>query len=114
MAYKYETRIDNEDGLQAVLIAIRHFNYDRFTCVLYQKSRFDLSQVISLDAEVLDVTSKLKGEYAKLINVSRTFNKRFVLPNNQAFSAAKQLLNSIRSGLSELKKLYNNTSLFFN
>ena len=106
MAHIYETRIDNEDGLQAVLTAIRHFNYDRFTCVLYQKSRFDLSQVISLDAEVLAVTSKLKGEYAKLINVSRTFNKRFVLPNNQAFSAAKQLLNSIRSGLSELKKLY--------
>lgn len=106
MAYKYETRIDNEDGLQAVLIAIRHFNYDRFTCVLYQKSRFDLTHVLSLDAEVLAVTAKLEIEYAKLVTISRTFNQRFVLPNNQVFSAAKQLLNSIRSGLSELKKLY--------
>lgn len=106
MAHIYESRIDNEDGLQAVLTAIQSFNYDRFTCVLYQKSRFDLTHVLSLDAEVLAVTAKLEIEYAKLVTISRTFNQRFVLPNNQVFSAAKQLLNSIRSGLSELKKLY--------
>lgn len=106
MAHIYESRIDNEDGLQAVLTAIQSFNYDRFTCVLYQKPRFDLTHVLSLDAEVLAVTAKLEIEYAKLVTISRTFNQRFVLPNNQVFSAAKQLLNSIRSGLSELKKLY--------
>ena len=106
MAHNYETRIENAEGLQAVLTAIQSFNYDRFTCVLYQKSRFDVAHVLSLDAEVLHVTSKLKMEYAKLVNVSQTFNKRFVLPNNHAFSAAKELLKSIRSGLSELQKLY--------
>lgn len=106
MDSNYETSIKNEEGLQAVLTAIKSFNYDRFTCVLYQKSRFDVAHVLSLDADVLHVTSKLEMEYAKLVNVSQTFNKRFVLPNNHAFSAAEELLNKIRSGLSELKKLY--------
>ena len=106
MAHNYETRIENEEGLQAVLTAIQSFNYDRFTCVLYQKSRFDVAHVLSLDADVLHVTSKLEMEYGKLVTMSQTFNKRFVLPNNRAFSAAEELLNRIRSGISELKKLF--------
>lgn len=105
MAHIYATDIDNYDGLNAVAIAISNITYDRFLCVVNQKSRFGLVNVLSLDAEVMAVTSKLKADYAKLMELSDFFNKVFVHPNNHAFSTAHQLLNTIRSGSSELKKI---------
>lgn len=105
MTHIYATDIDNYDGLNAVANAIPNITYNRFLCVVNQKSRFGLENVLSLDAEVISVTSKLKDDYAKLMKLSRYFNEEFVHPNNYAFSTAHQLLNKIRSGFSELKKI---------
>ena len=105
MTHIYATDIDNYDGLNAVANAIPNITYNRFLCVVNQKSRFGLDNVLSLDAEVISVTSKLKDDYAKLMKLSRYFNEEFVHPNNYAFSTAHQLLNKIRSGFSELKKI---------
>ena len=106
MAHIYETHIDNYDGLNAVANAISNITYNRFLCVVNQKPRFGLAAVLSLDAEVLAVTAKLKADYSKLRELSPSFNEEFVHPNNHAFSTAHNLLNKIRSGFSELKKIF--------
>ena len=56
--------------------------------------------------QVADYRKKLEEEHKRLLEFAGVFNHRFVTDNNKCFQTALMLLNKLRSGISEVKRIY--------
>lgn len=102
----YTSKIkDSEKGISQVLIAASKFNADRFIYALQYKN-WDESKLELMGKEVATYREKLEVEYNRLVEFAKIFNKEFATENNQCYSSALTMLNKIRSGISETKKLF--------
>ena len=96
---------DPVKGLDQILQAISKFNAERFLYALKYKNwnerKFELKSI-----EVATYRRKLEVEYDRLVEFSKVFNKEFATMNNKCFSSALIMLNKLRSGISETKKIF--------
>lgn len=117
--FNYQTHIDSPEGLNQVIIATEQFCSDRLFCALAQKRRFQIENVLTMDAKIMAATAMLKLEYAKLVDFSDDFNDQFVTEHNDYFTTAELLLKRLKTSVSVLNSVYkslapNNTANLHN
>lgn len=102
----YETTIYNpENGIKSISSDIAKFDCDRFKYALQYKN-FDEADIERMSKQVADYREKLEKEHNRLLEFAKTFNKKFVTENNQCYDTALKLLRKLRSGISEVKRIY--------
>lgn len=92
-------------GLDQIFAAASKFNKERFLYALQYKN-WDEKNLELMGNEVATYRMKLEAEYGRLVEFSKVFNKEFVTMNNKCFSSALTILNKLRSGISETKKIF--------
>lgn len=92
-------------GLDQIFAAASKFNTERFLYALQYKN-WDEKTLELMGNEVATYRMKLEAEYGRLVEFSKVFNKEFVTMNNKCFSSALTILNKLRSGISETKKIF--------
>lgn len=92
-------------GLDQIFAAASKFNTERFLYALQYKN-WDEKTLELMGNEVATYRIKLEAEYRRLVEFSKVFNKEFVTMNNKCFSSALTILNKLRSGISETKKIF--------
>lgn len=102
----YSPKITNpEEGLDAILMAAERFDTDRFLFALKYKN-YDEAQLERMGAEIAVSREKLEKEFKRLQEFAEPFNKAFVTDNNKCYDVALRVLNKIKSGISETKRIY--------
>lgn len=102
----YSPRIyDPETGLKSISDAINKFDCEHFLYALKYKN-FDEKKLEAMSKEVADYRLKLEREHVKLVEFAESFNKKFVTDNNQCFDIALILIRRLKSGISEVKRIY--------
>ena len=104
MAYS-TTIYDPRKGIEAILFSISKFDKDRFLYALRYK-HFNQQQLEQMAKHVAEYRKKLEEEHKRLLEFASIFNHRFVTDNNKCFETALKLLNKLRSGISEVKRIY--------
>lgn len=94
-----------EEGLDAILVAAERFDVNRFLYAVQYKN-YDESQMERMGAEIALYCTKLENEYERLQSFAKTFNESFVTDNNKCYDVALKMLNKIKSGVSETKRIY--------
>ena len=84
---------------------IKKFDDKRFLAALNYRS-WDDTEIELMSREVSEYRIKLEKEHIRLIDFAKNFNKEFVTDNNRCFSTALKLLRKLRSGVSEVKRIY--------
>ena len=92
-------------GLDQIFAAASKFNSERFLYALQYKN-WDEKTLELMGNEVATYRMKLEVEYGRLLDFSKVFNKEFVTMNNKCFSSALTMLNKLRSGISETKRIF--------
>lgn len=92
-------------GLDQIFAAASKFNTERFLYALQYKN-WDEKSLELMGNEVATYRMKLEVEYGRLVEFSKVFNKEFVTINNKCFSSALTMLNKLRSGISETKRIF--------
>lgn len=95
----------SEEGLDVILTAAQKFDTNRFLYALQYKN-YDENRLEKMGYEISDYRVKLEAEYERLQKFAMTFNKSFVTDNNKCYDVALRMLNKIRSGISETKRIY--------
>lgn len=107
MVNLYQTQFDSFEGLQSVLSAVQNFNEGRLQDALTQRRiNWTTREIREIDTALIDAKGKLEIQYYDLEEFSKIFNKQFVTTNNAYFNSAYQLLRQVKSGTSQIKKLY--------
>ena len=102
----FTPKINNpEEGISQILTAASKFDADRYLYGLQYK-HWDESKIELLSAEVATYRTKLEVEYNRLVDFSKVFNKEFATMDNKCYSSALTMLNKLRSGISETKRLF--------
>ena len=102
----YSTIIyDPREGIETILSSISKFDKDRFLYALQYK-HFNQEQLELMAEQVAEYRKKLEEEHKRLLKFASIFNHRFVTDNNKCFETALILLNKLRSGISEVKRIY--------
>lgn len=102
----YTTTIyDPKEGLERINEDIKKFDEKRFLAALNYKN-WDDTEIELMSREVSEYRIKLEKEHIRLIDFAKNFNKEFVTDNNRCFSTALKLLRKLRSGVSEVKRIY--------
>ena len=102
----YTTKITNpEEGLDAINVAAERFDVNRFLYALQYKN-YDESHLERMGAEIAVYSEKLGKEFERLQKFADPFNKAFVTDNNKCYDVALRVLNKIKSGISETKRIY--------
>lgn len=104
MAYT-TTIYDPKEGLERINRDINKFNENRFLIALKYKD-WNETEIELMMREVNEYRIKLEKEHIRLTEFAMYFNKEFVTDNNQCFSTALILLRKLRSGVSEVKRIY--------
>ncbi len=92
-------------GLDQIFAAASKFNTERFLYALQYKN-WNEKTLELMGNEVATYRMKLEVEYGRLVEFSKVFNKEFVTMNNKCFSSALTMLNKLRSGISETKRIF--------
>ncbi len=106
MRIRYQPNIDTLENLQYVSEIVDGFNQDRYLAALMGKRTISKEKVVEMRIRLSEINDKLELEYANLESFGRTFNEQFVTTNNAYFSSAMTLLRKVRSGMSEMIKIY--------
>lgn len=102
----YTPKITNpEEGLDAILVAAGKFDVNRFLYAVQYKN-YDESQMERMGSEIALYRTKLEKEYERLQSFAKTFNESFVTDDNKCYDVALKMLNKIKSGVSETKRIY--------
>lgn len=102
----YTPKITNpEEGLDAILVAAERFDVNRFLYAVQYKN-YDESQMERMGSEIALYRTKLEKEYDRLQSFAKTFNESFVTDDNKCYDVALKMLNKIKSGVSETKRIY--------
>lgn len=102
----YTPKITNpEEGLDAILVAAERFDVNRFLYAVQYKN-YDENQLESMANEIAFYRDKLEKEYERLQSFAKTFNESFVTDDNKCYDVALKMLNKIKSGVSETKRIY--------
>ena len=102
----YSSKItDPSQGIDSIIKAASKFNANSFLYALLYKN-WDEEKITSMCTEVKTHRGRLENEYQNLRQFALTFNKEFATNNNKCFDTALKLLNKLRSGVSETKKLF--------
>lgn len=102
----YSSKItDPSQGIDSIIKAASKFNANSFLYALLYKN-WDEEKITSMCTEVKTQRDRLENEYQNLRQFALTFNKEFATNNNKCFDTALKLLNKLRSGVSETKKLF--------
>lgn len=102
----YTPKITNpEEGLDAILVAAERFDVNRFLYAVQYKN-YDESQMERMGSEIALYRTKLENEYERLQSFAKTFNESFVTDDNKCYDVALKMLNKIKSGVSETKRIY--------
>ena len=104
MAYS-TTIYDPKQGMETILASMEKFDKDRFLYALRYK-HYDQNKLELMAEQVADYRKKLEKEHKRLLEFAGVFNHRFVTDNNKCFQTALMLLNKLRSGISEVKRIY--------
>lgn len=96
---------DPVTGFNQICEAATKFNTDRFLYALQYKN-WNEQKLELMGNEVATYRMKLETEYDRLVEFSKVFNKEFVTMNNKCFSSALMMLNKLRSGISETKRIF--------
>lgn len=104
MAYS-TTIYDPKQGMETILASMEKFDKDRFLYALRYK-HYDQNKLELMAEQVADYRKKLEKEHKRLLELACVFNHRFVTDNNKCFQTALMLLNKLRSGISEVKRIY--------
>lgn len=104
MAYT-TTIYDPRQGIETILTSMEKFDKDRFLYALRYK-HYDQNKLELMAQQVADYRKKLEEEHKRLLEFASVFNHRFVTDNNKCFQTALMLLNKLRSGISEVKRIY--------
>ena len=104
MAYS-TTIYDPRQGMETILTSMSKFEKDRFLYALKYK-HYDQNKLELMAQQVADYRKKLEEEHKRLLEFAGVFNHRFVTDNNKCFQTALMLLNKLRSGISEVKRIY--------
>ena len=104
MAYS-TTIYDPKQGMETILTSMSKFDKDRFLYALKYK-HYDQNKLELMAQQVADYRKKLEEEHKRLFEFAGVFNHRFVTDNNKCFQTALMLLNKLRSGISEVKRIY--------
>ena len=102
----FDTSIpDPKVGMEIIMEAMSKLNFDLFQYALQYKN-YDENKLTKMIEEVSEYRKKLEKEHERLLDFSKTFNKSFVTDNNRCFDTGLKLLRKLRSGISEVKKIY--------
>lgn len=102
----YSSKItDPSQGIDSIIKAASKFNANSFLYALLYKN-WDEEKITSMCTEVKTQRGRLENEYQNLRQFALTFNKEFATNNNKCFDTALKLLNKLRSGVSETKRLF--------
>lgn len=104
MAYT-TTIYDPKEGLERINEDIKKFDEKRFLVALNYKN-WNETEIELMSKEISEYLIKLEKEHIRLIEFAKNFNKEFVTDNNRCFSTALKLLRKLRSGVSEVKRIY--------
>ena len=104
MAYT-TTIYDPQEGLETIGRAIEKFDDKRFLFALNYKD-WDETEIELMARQVCEYRTKLEQEHIRLIEFAKTFNKEFVTDNNRCFDTGLKLIRKLRSGISEVKRIY--------
>ena len=104
MAYT-TTIYDPQEGLETIGRAIEKFDDKRFLFALNYKD-WDETEIEFMARQVCEYRTKLEQEHIRLIEFAKTFNKEFVTDNNRCFDTGLKLIRKLRSGISEVKRIY--------
>ena len=104
MAYT-TTIYDPQEGLETIGRAIEKFDDKRFLFALNYKD-WDETEIELMARQVCEYRTKLEQEHIRLIELAKTFNKEFVTDNNRCFDTGLKLIRKLRSGISEVKRIY--------
>ena len=104
MAYT-TTIYDPQEGLETIVRAIEKFDDKRFLFALNYKD-WDEAEIELMARQVCEYRTKLEQEHIRLIEFAKTFNKEFVTDNNRCFDTGLKLIRKLRSGISEVKRIY--------
>ncbi len=96
---------DPVKGIDKILISASKFNIDRFLYALTYKN-WDEEKIEFMGNEVAIYRKKLEIEYNRLVDFSKVFNKEFATMNNKCYNSALIMLNKLRSGISETKRIF--------
>lgn len=102
----FDTSIpDPKVGMEIIMKGISKFNFDLFQYALRYK-HYDEEKLIEMAKHIAKYREKLEIEHQRLTKFAYTFNRSFVTDNNKCFDTALKLLRKLRSGISEVKKIY--------